>query len=135
MIRAALISAAALTVAACSTPQTPAPVQQTAAPIETPPQEVPAPIEEPAGPSVDFSLINGKTPASVQDYLGQPSLVRRDENVQIMIFETDTCVFQVTFYEPSNGDHFRAEHTDARNRKGNAYDPELCVQQLLTTQE
>ncbi|WP_262693330.1 hypothetical protein [Kordiimonas aquimaris] len=129
-----------LLLSACSTPPVTTPAAeivepQTPTPISLP-QEDPAP--EPTTPApiiVDFDMINGQTPASVQNYLGQPSLVRRDENVQIMIYETDVCVFQVTFYEPANGDHFRAEHTDARTRKGLATDAENCVQQLLSVQQ
>ena len=53
--------------------------------------------------------------------------------VQAMIFETSSCVFEVIFYEPSNGDHFRAEHIDARSRSGNPADVEACVRTLLST--
>lgn len=126
----------AVLVAACSaapapvftSAPTPPPVETTVTPtLSEPAETVPTLLP------VDLGRIEGATPADVQNYLGAPSLVRRDGPVQAMIFETSSCVFEVIFYEPSNGDHFRAEHIDARSRSGNPADVEACVRTLLST--
>lgn len=105
-------------------PVDPAPV----APVPTPAEPVPEPL------IIDLARIEGQTPAGVLEYLGTPSLVRRDENVQVMIFETETCVVEVIFYEPDNGDHFRARRVNARTTAGHDTDLESCVRQWLTLQ-
>lgn len=121
----------------------------TTTPVTPPAAPEPAPVVEPepqppvgTGPDasttleaapiiVDISQIQNATPAEVLSYMGTPSLVRRDENVQVMIFETATCVVEVIFYEPDNGDHFRSEWVTARSRGGQDTDTEPCMRQWL----
>lgn len=122
----------ALSLAACSTAPAPTPIAEPAPPpepvVETPAIE-PAPEPEPL--IVDLGRLQNQTPADVVAYLGAPTLVRRDDNVQIMIFEAERCVVEVIFYEPDNGDYFRAEWLNARLRTGQDTDVETCTRQWL----
>lgn len=134
MTRAAAVFALLL-LAACgpeaSVEAPPQPVAP-AAPVEAAPVEpLPEPEPEPEPIIVDFARIEGQTPADVLAYLGSPTLVRRDDNVQVMIFEADSCVLEVVFYEPDSGDYFRAEHYSARTRAGGDTDMEACARRLL----
>ena len=94
-------------ISACATPT--APVTQAPAPaVAAAPVEVEAPAPEPVAPAlaapepiaVDMARIENQTPTEVIGYLGTPSLVRRDDTVQVMIFETNTCVVEVIFLNP-----------------------------------
>lgn len=116
----------------------PAPAIPPAPAEETPPvvvESVPEPEPAPAPIVVDFARIDGQTPADVLAYIGAPTLVRRDENVQVMIFENSVCVFEVVFYEPNDGDYFRARHYGARNKSGQNVDTEACARSLLEAQQ
>lgn len=124
--------------AACTTAPAPEPAQPDPAP-EPLPVTVPAqsePVEQAPEPVaapliVNLGRLQDQTPADVIDYMGAPTLVRRDENVQVMIFETPRCVVEVVFYEPDNGDHFRAEWLNARLRNGQDTDVEACTREWL----
>ncbi len=126
-----------LVVAACAAPPAPVadipdPVVAAAPSVQKPVQ--PAAKEVPAVPeplAVDMAQIENQTPTNVVAYLGMPSLVRRDEIVQVMIFETGTCVVEVIFFEPENGDHFRAHRVNARSTSSQDVDIENCVRRQL----
>lgn len=89
-----------------------------------------APIE-PDPIVVDMARLDNQTPTEVVDYLGIPSLVRRDDAVQVMIYETGTCVVEIIFYEPANGDHFRARRINTRSTSGQNVDTENCLRRQL----
>jgi len=125
-------------ISACATPT--APVTQAPAPaVAAAPVEVEAPAPEPVAPAlaapepiaVDMARIENQTPTEVIGYLGTPSLVRRDDTVQVMIFETNTCVVEVIFFEPASGDHFRAHRVNTRSPTGQDVDTENCVRRQL----
>lgn len=124
-------------VAACATPPPPAsdaptPLVAAATPVQAPVQ--PEPEVQPAAPEplvVDMARIENQTPTIVIEYLGTPSLVRRDDTVQVMIFETGTCVVEVIFFEPENGDHFRAHRVNTRSTSGQDVNTENCVRRQL----
>jgi len=126
-----------LVVAACAAP--PPPVAEVSAPVVVAAEPVQAPVPPepevlPAVPEplvVDMSRIENQTPTNVVAYLGTPSLVRRDDIVQVMIFETGTCVVEVIFFEPENGDHFRAHRINTRSTSGQDVDTENCVRRQL----
>ena len=126
-----------LMLTACSAPTAPPPVVEVAPPVVAEPQ--PAPLLEPVPMvppkpepvAVDMARLDGQTPTDVIAYLGTPSLVRRDDSVQVMIFENSACVVEVIFYEPENGDHFRAHRVNARSRTGQDVDSENCIRQHL----
>lgn len=124
--------------AACTTAPAPEPAQPDPAPepllVTVPDQnEMPEPAPEPEVEPliVNLARLQDQTPADVIDYMGAPTLVRRDENVQVMIFETPRCVVEVVFYEPDNGDHFRSEWLNARLRNGQDTDVEACTREWL----
>jgi len=121
-------------VAACAAPtaETPAPVVVAAPPAPEPIQPEPEVVAAAPEPLVvDMARIENQTPTTVVAYLGTPSLVRRDDIVQVMIFETGTCVVEVIFFEPENGDHFRAHRVNARSTNGQDVDTENCVRRQL----
>lgn len=121
-----------LLLTACTGETEPAPIiSAPAAPVETPNA---APLEADTAPApiiADLAQIRGATPADVLAYVGEPTLVRRDENVQVMTFETDRCVFEVIFYEPSPDDHFEARYINARDRSGRPLDTETCLSDVM----
>lgn len=121
----------ALLLSACgSTTEPPAPAVSTPPPVA----EVPATTAEPEVAEVfkpDLEQIREATPAEVQTYVGAPTLVRRDDTVQVMTFETERCVFQVIFYEPSPGASFRARHISARDRTGQDTAIEPCLSGVM----
>ncbi len=124
--------------AACTTAPAPEPTQTAPAPEPVPVTEPeqsqplePAPEPEAEPLIVNLERMQDQTPADVIAYMGAPTLVRRDENVQVMIFETPHCVVEVVFYEPENGDHFRAEWLNARLRNGQDTDVEACTREWL----
>lgn len=135
-----------LLLAACAAPAPPAPVADTAPPpvvaepepvqtvqtVQTPEPAAPA---EPEPVAVDMTQLEDQTPTDVIAYLGTPSLVRRDGSVQVMIFENSVCVVEIIFYEPANGDHFRARRINTRSRSGHNVDTENCVRQHLELQQ
>ncbi len=47
--------------------------------------------------------------------------------MQVMLFENTGCVFEVVFYEPTQGEYFEARHIAARTRKGNNVDIDACL--------
>lgn len=126
-----------LLVAGCAAPvpvaEAPAPVV-VAPPVQaqtvTPEPELAVPAA-PEPLAVDMAQIENQTPTIVVGYLGTPTLVRRDDSVQVMIFETALCVVEVIFYEPANGDHFRARRVNTRSRTGQDVDTENCIRQQL----
>lgn len=137
MRRAIAILSASL-LAACTTAPAPEPTQTAPAPEPVPvtEPEQSQPLEPAPEPEADPLIVNlermqDQTPADVIAYMGAPTLVRRDENVQVMIFETSRCVVEVVFYEPENGDHFRAEWLNARLRNGQDTDVEACTREWL----
>lgn len=95
-----------------------------------PPVETPA-ISEPPAPPPDPTRLSGLNPREVQELIGEPSLVRRDANVQAMLFENHDCVFEVIFYEPTEDDHFEAKETNARTRRGTDVDQTECLIKVL----
>lgn len=118
-------------VAPATATETPTPAQQ--APVQAeaaPTPEAPATIE-PDPIVVDLTRLENQTPTEVIGYLGTPSLVRRDDTVQVMIFETGTCVVEIIFYEPVNGDHFRSRRINTRSPSGQDVDTENCVRRQL----
>jgi len=82
-------------------------------------------------PAPEPGRLTGLNPKQVQAIMGDPSLVRRDGNVQIMLFETQSCVFEIIFYEPNLDAHFIANHMNARNRSGIDIDLQTCLVNLL----
>ncbi len=117
--------------AACTGNDAPPPQVATAPiPEETvqTPQEEPAPIVLP-----NTELLIGHTPRTVQSQLGEPNLVRRDGNVQIMLYEASSCVFEVIFYEKNPDEHFRATDINARTAKGYDVDRDECLATVLGT--
>lgn len=121
--------------AACGTAPAPAPVAPAPEPAVEETLNAPAPpapeVIEPQPLVVDLSHIENATPADVISYMGAPTLVRRDENVQVMIFEAERCVVEVVFYEPDNGEHFRSEWVTARLKSGQETETTACARQWL----
>jgi len=87
--------------------------------------------EAPPPPVPEPSRLSGLNPKEVQALVGDPSLVRRDQNVQIMLFENRNCVFEIIFYEPDLNAYFRADHINARDRNGADMDLQSCLISIL----
>ena len=130
MIRSIPAASLAFILAACTT--TPEPIVQAPPPEPTSVAEpiVTAP-PEPEPLTVDLNRLRGTTPAEVVAYMGEPTLLRQDDNVQTMIFETGQCVVEVIFYEPADGSHFKADWLNARLRDGRSIGVEACTREWL----
>lgn len=122
--------------AACMGTTAPAPEQSSAVlppkeTVATPDPVETAPVTEeaaaPPPPPPEPARLNGLTPAEVQSIMGEPSFVRRDENVQTMLFENAHCVFEIIFVEPTSDHHFRAQNLNARTKAGNGTDLAACL--------
>lgn len=123
--------------AACMGTAAPEPQQTSNAPL--PPPETaasPAPVEAapvveettaPPPPPPEPARLTGLTPAEVQAIMGEPSFVRRDENVQTMLYENADCVFEIIFVEPTSDHHFQAQDMNARTKAGNGTDLAACL--------
>lgn len=129
LMRSLALTVTATLVSACmgTTTQPPQPVTTPAPEPETTPVEVLAPPPPPPSPD----RLDGLTPVDVLALLGEPGLVRRDGKIQVMLFETDDCVLELVFVEPSPDDHFLVTHLDARDRRGAGTDPTACLTQIL----
>tara|TARA_R110002096_G_scaffold9468_2_gene37374 strand:- start:654 stop:1067 length:414 start_codon:yes stop_codon:yes gene_type:complete len=95
------------------------------------PEEAQTIAEKPVLPPPDPARLVGLNPREVQALIGEPSLVRRDANVQAMLFESGDCVFEVIFYEPTENDHFAATETNARTYRGTDIERAICLVQIL----
>lgn len=130
-----LIVLFALTVVACTAERTPAPV--VSVPAENPPlqahNKMPEPATTPAEDTApEAQSLLGKSPAAIQAMIGAPSLVRRDDSVQTMLFEITTCVLEIVYREPATAAHFQAEHIAARNTRGHDLDATECLAAVYT---
>jgi len=94
---------------------------------------VPLPVEEEIvlPPAAEPERLTGLSPKDVQGLMGEPSLVRRDNSVQVMMFETPNCVFEIIFFEPHEDAHFSATDMYARTRKGTNMDLQTCLTMIL----
>lgn len=111
-------------VAACG-PTTPAPEVTAPAPVIEPAPQPLAEIHprEPANPE----RLMGQSPKAVQELMGAPTLVRRDDTVQVMLFENAACVFEVVFFEPDTDAYFEARHIAARTPGGIKVGTDECL--------
>ncbi|MCK5041666.1 MAG: hypothetical protein KAR62_05200 [Sphingomonadales bacterium] len=71
------------------------------------------------------------TPLEVFNWLGTPSLVRRDTRVQVAQFANTHCILDVYFYRPSEQMDFLANHVDARTSNGADFSEDECLATLL----
>jgi len=82
-------------------------------------------------PKAEHTSLMGLNPRSVQAMVGEPTLVRRDENVQAMLYETPACVLEIIFYEPDPQASFEVRHISARQRNGDDIDMHKCLEAVL----
>lgn len=94
----------------------------------TPPTTI---IEEVSTRPPQANLLLNHTPAIVQGWLGQPTLVRRDADVQSVQFKNTICVLDVYFYRESTEADFLAKHVDVRTRDGNSMLEESCLKEFF----
>ena len=80
----------------------------------------PRPLAEPL-------RLMGASPHDVQTLMGNPTFVRREDMMQVMLYENDGCVFEVVFYEPTPGEYFEARHLAARTPRGENVDIKACL--------
>ncbi len=71
------------------------------------------------------------TPLEVFNWLGTPSLVRRDSTIQVAQFANTHCILDVYFYRPSEQMDFLANHVDARTLDGADFSEDECLATLL----
>jgi hypothetical protein len=74
----------------------------------------------------DLDLFLGQTPVKVLSQLTQPSLVRRDGNVQTFQFVNKFCILDVYFYREDNNEDFIATNVAARGFQGEQLSKENC---------
>lgn len=134
-MKRALTLVPALMLTACMGARAPAPAPVPEL-VATPEEAPAAPVEEaaivaPPPPPPEPARLEGLNPIEVQALMGEPSLVRRDAHVQVMLFEAQACVFEVIFYEPSPDAHFRVDTLNARDRRGLDTDLQTCLMQVL----
>lgn len=72
----------------------------------------------------------GLSPSAVITRMGPPNLVRRDGLGQVMLFEHETCVFDVVFYADTIEAPYRVAHISSRTPSGKGIDKQLCLTAL-----
>ncbi|MFC3052033.1 hypothetical protein [Kordiimonas pumila] len=127
-----LLCAVALSACSATTSPPPATQQPPAAPVVTP---KPTKVAPPVTPQTNALSLKGLNPREVQDIAGEPSLVRRDNNVQVMLYETNSCVLEIVFYEPAPEAHFEAKHVNARTRSGESTNADKCFALVLASEQ
>lgn len=105
---------------------TPEPV--VAEPVAIEPAPPPPP---PPPPKPDPGELLGLTPMEVQALLGAPAFVRWEDSAQLAQYHGAGCVFDLFFYEEAPGEHFRADHIEARDGSGAPADAQACLITLL----
>ena len=114
--------------AACGPVATPPPAAQAPAPETLTSTTVQ--VVEPVG-LPDPARLMGLNPREVQALVGAPTLVRRDDKVQVMLFENGTCVLEIVYFEPDSDSYFEARHISARTSRGADTDTATCLAALL----
>ncbi|GER05920.1 hypothetical protein GCM10007972_06810 [Iodidimonas muriae] len=96
-----------------------------------PPADAPSMAALPSLP--DAGRLLGLSAFEIQELMGEPTLVRREDRTQIMQYldEDADCVLDVFLYEPQPGTHFRTQYIEARNRAGETLNPQGCMAQLI----
>ncbi len=84
---------------------------------------------------LDPSRLLDRTPSDIQALLGDPSLVRRDDKVQTMLFERAACVFDLTFVAKDVGSGFYLHHLASRDRLGASVDDLDCLMAVLADRD
>jgi hypothetical protein len=125
---AALLPCLALgLLSACGPTAETAPPAKVATPApELTPEPVPLAEMHPR-PAAEPLRLMGLSPHDVQILMGDPALVRREDTMQVMLYENTGCVFEVVFYEPTLGEYFEARHLAARSPKGENVDIKACL--------
>lgn len=107
-------------------------------PVSVSPEPVPVVSDGPEVHPQDMEVLPYRAPARVEALMGlapnavikkmgAPSLVRRDNLAQVMLFEHEACVFDIVFYAESVGSPFRVSYISARNRQGLKSDTQQCL--------
>lgn len=126
-----LVAISGSMLAACGPTNVEPPQAQAPAPMVEATEPNPAEVAQPAPPPPEPERLQGLNPQQVITLMGEPSLVRRDGAVQVMLFENQTCVFEVVFREPSQHEYFQAHHIAARTLAGEATDTQACLMKVL----
>lgn len=98
-------------------------------PAPAPVAEIETIVEATGEPALVDSLM-GLSPGEVIARLGPPNLVRRDGLGQVMLFEHETCVFDVVFYAETIEAPYRVAHISSRTLLGQNIDKQLCLTAL-----
>lgn len=123
----ALLTIGALTACGTAPPPAPAPV----APV--PVTQTPVPSPDPEW-TLNADALMGLRPVRVLDYLGEPSLMRRDGPVQIALYERSSCVLELVFEEPQLNDGFYIRYINARDRQTARADITPCLAAVMENQ-
>lgn len=119
----------AVMLAACGAPgPQPAETPQPTPKPETGLTEKPAALPESLP---DAGRLLGLEPRQIQDVLGTPSLVRREDAAQVMQFKNGNCVLDIIFYEETPGGAFLSQHLSSRALDGAPVAPRECLAALL----
>lgn len=95
------------------------------APVTEPSEPLPPP------PLPDPDTLLNKRPADIVTLLGEPDLVRWENNAQILQYRAQSCVLDLVFFEQADGG-FILRYYDSRKRlDGAADDAALCLDGLL----
>ncbi|WP_286829479.1 MULTISPECIES: hypothetical protein [Kordiimonas] len=126
-----LMGAAGSLLAACGPTAVEPPQTQAPEPVVETEQIAPQEETLPAAPPPEPERLQGLNPREVVTLLGDPTLVRRDGPVQVMLFENHDCVLEVVFREPNQNEYFQAHYIAARNLDGKTADTQACLMKVL----
>jgi len=124
-----------LLLGACGGGQSPTPAASPAPTIVAAEEAFVTPTKDvtaaPVKQNITANFLLGRSPAEVMKMVGAPSLVRRDNLVQHMLFESKACVLDVIYYADDAGAPYLANYVSARGEDGSAYDAKACLEMQL----
>ncbi len=118
-----IILISALLISACSETVVTAPAPDANVAPVSEVEMKPVNIHEPA---LVESLM-GMSPSEVIIRMGPPNLVRRDGLGQVMLFEHESCVFDVVFYTETIETPYVVTYTSSRTPLGQSFDKQQCL--------
>lgn len=97
-------------------------------------EDVVAPVEPsilvPPKPRFIVKNIMGLSPGTLQNILGEPSLIRTEKDAQVWLFTNEECVMHLYFYPNDNGD-FRLDYVEAAAVDLSANNPTVSANACL----
>ncbi|MCF8473214.1 MAG: hypothetical protein K9G26_00845 [Emcibacter sp.] len=92
-------------------------------------------IDEPVSPRFLMENMMNLAPETVQNILGEPSLIRTEKDVHVWLYHNTECVLHLYFYPNDNGD-YRLDYTETAGiglkSLNPTVSPNACLDSFIT---